>query len=301
MGMRNRVGAAVVIAQLGCCAVALADSDCGMNRPLNAGEKSFYAQRAKAFALLPPAPPGWSAQETSADQLAPPAETCADLDPRTDPLRDSAHRRYERQLSEAEGQKRFAQVQELQDDPARKAAIEKADAKAAKLLDEMAKAGERQDLAGMQRISAEYERAAEERRKLDEGVRGKQDELFTRDSIANVSIDLNVDSQSCWGKRKALSVPGAIAWLCQIGWNEGPTPDDQSSGEGRFNSTAVVLFGNWKTETQDEALMFTAALSPQKSYSAVQSIAVVVSAEARRAEALLGAMKLDSVRALLTK
>lgn len=279
----------------------IGDTSCTSHRPMTPAESALYRRFAAAVALLPAAPAGWAASEPVVPDAS--EGLCADIDyNREGPMALEAASRYEPALNDEYREKferRMAGIQARQDDPKYVTQREKLEARQQQLFEEMIKAG--QDAAKIGRLTAENEKLQKQSEDLERPLRQQRNEALYRDAQADVSIRLNPNEETCSGQKRALTIPGAIAWLCQIGWNQNSRMDDQSEGASMFNASVLVLFGHWKSEKIDGDLRFTASFDPRHKYTAVQTLRLRISAEPSRAEALLASINTDALRQLLSK
>jgi hypothetical protein len=250
-------------------------------------------------AAIPPAPDGWKLASTA--KIEADDRVCEGAE--KSPKRIYFHAEYVLEVGREEREKTLQQavVQGMpaQDQQAQMKALQQEIAQEAsrrgKLIQE---AITRNDMAEVQRLSKENEKwNAENDAKIqvlksgiDSRMASATEKQLLKDMKAQIVFAVNESSESLW-KARALTMPGFAQAYRNDGYRKGET--DWVEG------TTRAYLGDWskdQTRSRGDSTVLRSDPNPDPK---VQTLAISIVADEKRADQLLKGLKLDSIKALM--
>ena len=250
------------------------------SRAATPGEKLFIAKVAAAFeAALPPVPSGWVFGEASKPAL----DMSVDLDSAQTGLQlsytwhiFSGTREHQEELL----QNKMAEHQSLKrDDTGLPKGSSSLQARMDTVSTKLGEAAGKGDTTAMKSYAAELEKLGKLMSLAQDGAAFPIEEQrkFLADTRAHVNINVNGLYVSRSGASKPLGPSAGAAFAFR---NERDPADTEPQREG----TTTLLYGPWKMNADGDS--FEAKPNPARKYPSIQTVTVVIQAEAKRAQAL---------------
>jgi hypothetical protein len=250
------------------------------SRAATAAEKQFIARMVTAFEkALPPLPAGWEFNETHARD--------PDMGVGVDSEKNGLSLGYTWHISSQEREKKesllLKKLEDNQNARRDESGLPKGAAPIQARMDEVAaKLGEaagKGDNATVQKYAAELEKLGKQMTAAQDGAAvplGEQRKIVA-DTRAQINISINVRHASLPGDAMLLGATSGASFVFR---SERDPNDTETQREGY----TTLLYGPWKKNATDDG--FEVRFNPAKKYPSVQSVTVVIQADAKRAEAL---------------
>lgn len=278
-----------------------ADGACSI-RPSTQAEKNFaVAVKTALKNALPPAPAGWGVVEEGT--VAAEEQVCVGQEKY--PMHISFSRQY-RQVEGMEQRERGLQLALMNTMPTseqmakREALMSRRMAKVQEVVDLLQKAGERQDLKEMDRLSKESEKID---KRFDAPIKAMDEDLaqaqrratekyLLRDAAAEIYLHVNWEVSEIMQGRQ-LQVPGAVGAF--------RVSEGERSGESDWREgTTLIFLGNWRLSApKPDGPEIKAAMNKSLPHTKAQTLRIQIVADKDRANQLTQKMNLNALQALI--
>jgi len=285
---------------------------CASYRPLNAGERAWFAQFSVLREALPPAPAGWSLHHSSREYMAPgysgvPERICA-----VGPNYGIDINVYFERANSAADDAALDQAAQIKPDAAKQAQLDQLLAQQTALAGQMGAAAEKQDMAALEKLRLQAEPLSDQIQRLIDDIHAPQQQAVDavqRDRSASVRVSINSRGGTCFGRPEAVNIAGAVAWRCAHDNNYHPGSTDVLDPA---RASMVIVFGGastqldpWQRRTRegqevaDQSLTLSTPVDISKLMQVQNVVVEIESDNPERVAGLYQGIKLDRLRTLL--